>query len=268
MIEKIKEITLDILDKKQLISPVDIEKIICSTLSISKKAVRSSIRELVQEGRISYANDFGHTFLIQSIDRPFRVSPHVILKPVQIATSSLPQDIVITIESGASFGNGAHPTTRLAIQAIDYLITDALFFKYQENPVALDIGIGSGILAITALKMGISKAVGMDIDPCARVEAEKNAKHNGVENRLMIHIGDLNELDAQFQLVLANLRFPTLLSLCSELTKILSPNSAVVVSGIKSDEKNELVSRYHQHQLNCIWEKLEKDWVGMIFVKQ
>ena len=114
----------------------------------------------------------------------------VFLMIVLIATTPAagvdPGDIVVNIKAGAAFGTGCHPTTRLALTGLEKVCKNNLIPIGTENCRVLDIGTGSGVLSIAALKMGLDQGIGLDIDPCARAEAAENAVLNGLSKRLEI----------------------------------------------------------------------------------
>ncbi len=170
----------------------------------------------------------------------------------------------IDISKGASFGFGDHPTTRLAIQGIEAALSENHGILKADNSRALDIGTGSGVLAIAAVLLGIKRAVGIDIDPCARDEAQKNIKLNGLEHRIKILDTSVEDIKETYSLITANLRYPTLKRLCSHIAKITQKKGAVVVSGIKSDEVEDLLDNFTQNGFQCTWKAFEKDWAGMV----
>jgi len=100
----------------------------------------------------------------------------VILTPPERHPVLKGSDIAVMLRPGASFGCGQHPTTRLAIQGIEYTLKTLRICDGIANTMLLDIGTGSGVLAICALKMGIHRAMGTDMDPCAIAEAGENAR--------------------------------------------------------------------------------------------
>jgi len=132
-------------------------------------------------------------------------------------------DVVVKINPGASFGNGQHPTSRLAVRAIEYLLKETELLPTGGETSLLDVGTGTGILAITALRFGITTGVGIDVDPCARREAMENAEENCLKDRFQIRKLDLAEIQNRFDLILANLRSPTLSRILTQMNILLRP---------------------------------------------
>jgi ribosomal protein L11 methyltransferase len=166
---------------------------------------------------------------------------------------------------GVSFGNGQHPTTRLAVRGVEYALNKTGLLKVKDETSVLDIGTGSGILGIAALLMGIKSAVGVDIDPCSIKEAKDNAKINRLENKFIIKNVPLEDLNNKFTLITANLRYPTLMNIYRRLVNITESVSAIVLSGIKSDEAVSVVDLYTEKYFECKWKEFEKGWAGLVF---
>jgi ribosomal protein L11 methyltransferase len=112
--------------------------------------------------------------------------------------------------------------------------------------------------------IGIKHAVGIDIDPCARAEAQKNIKLNGLEHRIKILATRVEDIKEIYSLITANLRYPTLKRLCPHMAGIMQKKGKVVVSGIKSEEVEDLLDTFAQNGFQCTWKAVEKGWVGMV----
>ncbi len=246
------------------LTPRELEKTLSGRFSMDPKDFKTVIRNLVSDRELIYTYHFGCSFLEKSYEKPTRVSKRVVLKPPDMVYEPLFSDIVIDILKGASFGFGNHPTTRLAIQGIEA----ALYNKHGDINVndghALDIGTGSGVLAIAAVLIGIKRAAGIDIDPCARAEAQKNIKLNGLEHRIKILDTRVEDIKETYSLITANLRYPTLKRLCPHMAGITQKKGAVVVSGIKSDEVEDLLEGFTRNGFQCTWKAVEKGWAGMV----
>ena len=251
-------------ESSRRLTPGELKKRLLGKNFVDQKAIKTAIGDLILSRELKYTYQFGCSFLEKSYEKPTRVSKRVVLKPPGMVYEPTSCDIVIDILKGASFGFGDHPTTRLAIQGIEA----ALFNKHGDINVddgrALDIGTGSGVLAIAAVLIGIKRAVGIDIDPCARAEAEKNIKLNGLEHRISILDTRVEDIKETYSLITANLRYPTLKRLCPHIAGITQKKGAVVVSGIKIDEVEDLVDNFTQNGFQCTWKAVEKGWAGLV----
>jgi len=249
------------------LTPGELEKALSGRFSMDHKDFKTVIRSLVSDRELIYTYHFGCSFLEKSFNKPTRISHRVVLKPHDMFYQPAFQDIVINIPQGAAFGSGDHPTTRLAVRGIENAVFETDCLKKEKDTRALDIGTGSGVLAIAAVSLGIKTAKGIDIDPCARTEARKNIQLNNLEHRIAIHDHNIQDIHEKFTLITANLRYPTLKQLCSHMTKITEEGGAVVVSGIKTDEVSDLLNEFTQNRFRCVWKTFEKDWAGMVFVR-
>lgn len=249
------------------ITSLKLGKTLSEQYNLEKQQIKSVIRDLVQRGELVYTYAYGRSFLERSFNKPVRVSNFVVIKPPGYHYRPDSGDIVVQIKPGAAFGDGRHPTTRLAIRAIEVVLKEIKFDDPELLHTVLDIGTGTGILAMTAMRLGIHKGIGIDIDPCARSEAQENIKINGLEDRIDISDQYLETIDQLFSLVTANLRFPTLKKIGSCLRKIIIPNGFVVFSGIRSHESADLINTYSRKGFECLWQDNELDWGGVVLRK-
>ncbi len=245
----------------------DLEKILATRFEINLKVLKTAIRSLVADRKLVYTYHFGCSFLELSVNRPTRISKRTILKPAGGFYQPEPDEVVVELQHGASFGTGEHPTTRLAIRAIEKAFSKKELFPDRKNILGLDIGTGSGILAIVAALFGAAKVLGIDIDPCARAEAKQNVNLNNLANQIQILDIPLENIHKQYSLIIANLRYPTLKRLCSHIAGITENRGIAVISGIKTSETADLLNCFSQAKFNCFWQEFEKDWAGMAFVR-
>ncbi len=252
-------------ESAEKVTPGTLEKRICRDSSAGRRPVRLAIRDLVEAGELSYTYGFGRTFLEISYNRPVRVSEAVVLKPPGVSYSAGPREQVITLQAGAAFGTGAHPTTRLSIRGIEYLAYRTRFPGSSGRPAVLDIGTGSGVLAIAAVRFGAAMAVGLDIDPCAINEARENVCLNGMEERIVIDDCPPESLGRKFTLVTANLRYPTLRTLYPTILEMTEDESWLVFSGLKKDEADGVIALYAERFFTCVSHESEKDWACVVF---
>ena len=236
-------------------------------MPVPRQSVRAAIHDLVAEGELAYTHEHGRTFLEPSFDRAVRVGRRILLAPPDRAVSSETNDLLIRVRPGVSFGAGRHPTTRLALRAIEAAVNS---FKKSEEITAgrvLDIGTGSGVLAIAAVKLGFSGGIGLDIDPCALAEARENVRLNGLEGRIDVSDRAVESIAQRFTLVAANLRLPTLVKLAARIALLVEAHGALVVSGIRTEESSEIEAVYGKRGFRCVGSAEEYDWAGIVMRK-
>ncbi|MFO7965810.1 MAG: 50S ribosomal protein L11 methyltransferase [Desulfobacterales bacterium] len=245
------------------ITPHALEHRIHCRFSITRKQSRRIIHELVKKETLSYTNEYGCTFIEPSILKPVRMSKRVIVKPPERTYVLNNGEVVINLMTGAAFGTGRHPSTRLAVRAIDR-IACALRTSFQY-PTCLDVGTGSGILILAAAKLTGCNGLGIDIDPNAVAEARHNIELNHLTGALDVREKTAECLDTRFCLIAANLRFTGIIQLAPLLPAISWPGSFLVFSGIKCKEMADIVSVYRPERFERIFLEDEKGWAAVGF---
>jgi ribosomal protein L11 methyltransferase len=247
-------------------TPGDVEKAISDT-GVDRKTVRLAIRDLVGRGELSYTYVYGTSFLERSFDRPVRLSKRILIKPPQTPYQPRPGEVVVEIAGGAAFGNGAHPTTCLVLRALDHLFGGHLYADHQSPSNGLDVGTGTGILAIALAKLGVQDVVGIDIDPCAVSEATHNVLLNGLPKTVAITDTPLEMLTAQYAIIVANIALPTLKSMAPLLSEKTEKKGLLILSGFLESEFKNLGETYAEHGFTVAREATERGWGCMTFQK-
>lgn len=182
--------------------------------------------------------------------KPFRISPRLVIRPVWEAYSPLEHDVVIDLDPGMAFGTGAHESTRGCLMAIDALMggggVDVAPIHTAANPLrsVLDVGTGSGILLIAALKLGGLEGEGVDLDPLAVDSATNNTALNRLSSRVKISDTLLQHTVGTHPLVLANILAPTLIELSPHLVSRVEPGGALVLSGLLHEQAPGVLSAF------------------------
>jgi ribosomal protein L11 methyltransferase len=262
-----QKVTESVFESAKHLTQLDIEKELANSYFYPKKQIKQAIKALVAEQTLVYTYKYGHSFLEKSFNKPVRISKHVVLTPPGLLFRKNSGDIVVEIIQGASFGSGAHPTTRLAVRGIEYTLRTERFLEKNKYNCALDIGTGSGVLAILAVMLGVDEAIGIDFDSIARKEAKDNVRINRLENQIRIYNQPIESIDKQFSLITANLRYPTLHKLYSRLDHITEHKAVVVISGLKTSEMPDVQKLYTQRLFKLEKSEVEKGWGAMVFKK-
>jgi ribosomal protein L11 methyltransferase len=163
---------------------------------------------------------------------------------------------VVVIDPGRAFGTGTHETTRLCLSIMPGVVC--------PGDRVLDLGCGSGILAIAAVLSGAGSALGLDTDPACAREAARNARLSGVGNRARFRTGTLSTLARpRFDLVCANIDEPSLLSLVPRISRSLLPGGRVVVSGFLRDDVRGVSGSAETSGLKTTAKRTLKEWVAL-----
>ena len=169
--------------------------------------------------------------------KPTRVGERIVVKPSWEEYEPTEKDLVIEMDPGMAFGSGLHETTSMCIKALERILgkDDAQETGRGCKPEikVLDVGCGTGILAIATALLGADECLGIDIDPDAVRVAEENIRHNGLEEKITAQYGDLTEgVDYEADIVVANLMADLVIRLTSAVRKHLRPGGKYITSGI------------------------------------
>ncbi len=189
-----------------------------------------------------------------------RVGRHLVIRPTWREHAALPADVVITLDPGMAFGTGLHPTTRLCLTGIENWADAGLV----DGARALDVGSGSGILAIAAGLLGAASVLAVDTDPLAVETTRRNAAGNGLGDIIDARRASLPlSPPATFDLVLANLIAGLLVDLAPELAAVLGPTSRLLAGGIFGEREADVRTAFEQAGLRVIGRLVETDWIAL-----
>jgi ribosomal protein L11 methylase PrmA len=178
----------------------------------------------------------------------------VLVVPADFAA---PPDALRLTDSTA-FGTGHHPTTALCVEALE----EALTIAVPES--VLDVGTGSGVLALSALMMGVSRSVGVDIDPDALGIAAENARLNNLADRLQLVLGGPDVLDGVWPLVVANVLAAPLIEMAPILVRRVGCRGRLILSGIPSSLESEVVQTYKRLGMRHIRSESRAGWTVVV----
>jgi ribosomal protein L11 methyltransferase len=193
-----------------------------------------------------------------------RVGRRLVVRPTWRRHRRRPDDVVLALDPGMAFGTGLHPTTRLCLQGIESLADRGSLTTAR----VLDVGCGSGILSIAALKLGAATALGLDTDPIAIEATIANARQNALTRRVGARQGSLPTGEAAFDLVLANLIAGVLVPLAAGLHSELRPGGILVASGIFVDREADVREAFEAAGLRVTGRTVDGDWVALEAIRK
>jgi ribosomal protein L11 methyltransferase len=230
-----------------------------------RRKIMQSINRLVNSEHLVFTYELGTAFVRLSFNKPVRLSERIILVP---PNRNIPKNmlskIAVKLSSGAAFGDGHHPTTSLVVKLLDEILSNNSHIPVTK---ALDVGTGSGILAITAAKLGAESVIATDIDPVAVYEAKTNVAINQLTNCVTLMRSD-NLPENTYQLIMDNLRLPTLMSLAKKFYTIIDNKGFILCSGYTNEESHFLVSKFKQLQLECLTQIKHNKWAAGVFIRK
>ncbi len=166
---------------------------------------------------------------------PFAVG-RVFIRPSWTPAATPPGSVEVVLDPGMAFGTGTHPTTALCLAALDRLLAA------RPRAALLDVGTGSGLLAIAAKKLGAARAAGTENDPVALRVAGENAARNGVD--LELHLTAPDAVAGAFDVVVANILANTLMELAAAIAAKVAPGGALLLSGLLAGQEEAVRATY------------------------
>ena len=186
------------------------------------------------------------------------ISERIVIKPTFKEYESIDDEIVITLDPKMSFGTGEHESTKLSVQLMEKYI--------KVKGKVLDVGSGTGILSIAAVKMGAAYAVAVDNDPWCYENCIENCALNNVEERIKVVEGEIEIIpEEDFDLVLANIQKNILLLISEKIKTKLNNNGIVVLSGLMLKDETEIIKHYQSVGFKFIDKKIMDEWIAIVF---
>ncbi len=201
-----------------------------------------------------------------------------VIKPSWREYEPAPGEVVVELDPGMAFGTGLHPTTRTCLLALE----DAL----RPGDRVLDVGSGSGILSLAALKLGAASVLGLDVSPVAVEATRANARANGVEDRIDVRLATLEGAAGEpyfplppgvtilgaevgaFDVVLANIIARVIAQLAPALVRAVRPGGTLIASGILAERRHEAEEPLRAAGLQDIHDVVEGDWVTLVGTRE
>jgi len=191
---------------------------------------------------------------------PVEISPRLVVTPPwhaeRVRAEGGPELKLIEIEPGLAFGTGQHETTWLCLEGIDVLAAQGALHKS-----VLDVGCGTGVLAVGAALCGAERVHGVDNDPVAVKAARVNAADNGVSDRVTFAGTPIAEVEGTWELVLANIMTHILLAMQADLAARVAPGGLLMLSGILREQAEEIIEAFSAHGLTHVQTITRGGWV-------
>ena len=193
----------------------------------------------------------------RSHHKPMRIGPRILVHPPWEVPSVARGVVRIAIDPGMAFGTGSHATTALCLERLDELLAE------RPGADALDIGTGSGILAIGAALLGARRVCGTENDPVALEAARRGAALNGLlPDRIELLLVDPEDIPgAPFGIVVANILLNTLVDLAPAIAARVAPAGRLVLSGLLADQGDEVEAAYSACGFRTVGRKQREEWI-------
>lgn len=187
---------------------------------------------------------------------PIAVTDRIVIAPSWHPVKAEPGQIVLTIDPKMAFGTGYHESTRLTLRLMEKHV--------GLNARVLDVGTGTGVLAIAAIRLGAGSAVGVDVDDWAYRNALENAAANGVAHKVELHLGGIHDIPpAEYDLVVANIQRNVILDLLPTLKERLAKAGTMILAGLFAADADQLTATLRELGLKVVEELREGEWIAM-----
>jgi ribosomal protein L11 methyltransferase len=187
-----------------------------------------------------------------------RISDRLVIKPSFKEYNQARDEIVLTIDPKMSFGTGEHQTTKLVLQILEKHV--------KPGMKVLDVGSGTGILSIAAIKLGAAYAVAVDSDEICYSNCKENCERNRIQNSIEIITGEITDVkENDFDIIFANIHKEVLLEISGEIKKLLRPDKLVILSGLLIQDFDETVTHYSDAGFKLIEKQTIDEWIALAF---
>ncbi|MBI5574916.1 MAG: 50S ribosomal protein L11 methyltransferase [Deltaproteobacteria bacterium] len=208
-------------------------------------------------------SDFGWAEKWKEFFLPRKVGSRLVVRPSWEPYEAAPDEVVLTIDPGQAFGTGTHETTRLCMQFLE-----EVFGSGVPHGRVLDVGTGTGILGIAALRLGADCALGIDTDPKAVEVAEENAKINGVADRFAATFRPLSAAEGTFDVVIANILAEILIDMKGEIAARCAPGGLMILSGILDEKGDWVEEEFRSEGARPVGRKTDGQWTALLLRRE
>lgn len=192
-----------------------------------------------------------------------RIGERVVIRPPWREYEPQDDDVVIVLDPGMAFGTGLHPSTRLSMLGTEDVVSPGC--------TVLDVGTGSGILAIAAVKLGAVKADTVDVETVAVKATADNAAANGISDQIKVELGSVGEGEPfwgqQYDVVLANIIARVLIELSEAIVAHTRPGGKIVLAGIIETREQDVIDAFHAAGAEIINRRFAEDWVSLVLTR-
>jgi len=237
---------------------------------VHKEEVGSLLEKIVSQKLINsfsvtedFLEDKNWNELWEKEREVIRISDRIIIKPSFKEYTTKPNEIVLTIDPKMSFGTGEHQTTKLVLRQLEKYVTDGMRI--------LDVGSGTGILAVAAIKLGANYAVAVDNDELCYENCKENCIVNNVIEKVKIVCGEIKDINENdFDIITANIQADVLVDIANEIKARAKKEGIIILSGLLKSDEYEIIKCYVSLNFNFVGSVLmlsasSDEWIAIVF---
>ena len=190
--------------------------------------------------------------------QPLLAGKRILIRPPWVEYTAKAGEIVVVLDPGMAFGSGTHPSSRLCVLGLEATVT--------SGSTVLDVGTGSGILAIAAAKLGASTVDAVDIEPVSVRAARENADRNGVGNQVHIELGTAGDpFTGPYDIVVANIISRVLIEIAEGLRASVKAGGSLVMAGVIEEHESAVRAEFEPFGFVLKQRRQIEDWVGLVY---
>ncbi|MFZ5753774.1 MAG: 50S ribosomal protein L11 methyltransferase [Bacillota bacterium] len=192
--------------------------------------------------------------------KPVKIGERVVVCPSWERYEASEEDIVLDLDPGMAFGTGTHATTAMCVRFLEQYV--------KKDDTVLDVGTGTGILAMCAARLGASQVKAFDYDPTAVKVAAENIKKNNLDDKIQVQVNDLLAgITDQADLIVANIIADIIIKLFPQAKTNLKENGIFITSGIIGERRDDVVHTGLDLGFELVEESCQEDWVALVWQK-
>jgi len=233
--------------------------------NVSVEAIENALKKIESDNLITsfkvereLLEDKNWNVLWEQSREVIRVSERIIIKPSFREYIPAQNEIVLTIDPKMSFGTGEHQSTKLILRLLEKYV--------QQGMKVLDVGSGTGILAITSVKLGAVKAVAVDFDEICLENCEENCVINNVQDKVEILTGEIDDVkEKDYDLIIANIHKNVLMEIAEKIKEKLVANGKVILAGLLASDQKDIEAKYHSLGFKVLQVEQMDEWIAVVF---
>lgn len=243
-------------------------KVFSESGKVSKTEIEDLLKALVKESLIEDFSVDEHEFEEKNWNEEWEkslnvieVSDRIVIRPSTKEYPAHEGQLVLTIDPKMSFGTGEHQTTRLMLLMVEKYV--------KEGMNVLDVGTGTGVLAIAAVRLGASHAVAIDNDEWCFENGIENCQVNGVSGQVEIRLGEVSQVEEKdFDFVLANINKNILMDIGRDLAAHVKTGGTLILSGLLFTDEQDITERYAREGFTVTDKKQMDEWISLVMKRK
>ncbi len=196
--------------------------------------------------------------------KPVHIGKAIVVKPTWEPFQEIGREVVIEMDPGRAFGTGKHPSTALCIEILEKFLGEMKRSEVESDLSVLDVGTGTGILGIVAVRLGVKRVLGLDVDPEALEAANHNLVLNRVANTMVVSDAPLEQVAETFDLVVANLTAALIIQMSVPLVNRVADRGWLLLGGLLDEQVEGVIHSFQSHDFQLVQSRSTEEWRALL----